>query len=459
MACESLWVDEGASWGVARRGGTQLLLALKADPSMPLYFVLLHFWMLLGTSEAFIRSLSAIFAVASVPLLYLVARRLAGVTAAAIATVLLAINQFQIAFAQEARGYALTEFLVILSTYLAVRIIDSPSRRVWLGYLAVTLLAVASHAFALFVLAAQLLTFVVAGRVSWKRIAVIVGVGLAALLVLVFGPLGAVMRHNRFNWIARVGPAQALGPIGALTGQGRHWFVLPYLLVALAGVWVLAGRLRRRDERWKPAMLLSWLAVPIVGSLVASIAVPMFVSRYLIVAVPALVVIVATGLASLRRPWLFVPLTVLLLFIGTAALNVYYKTPQKEQWRIATASILARAEPGDEIILYHPNAANPYAYYVARDGGAHTAPHMLWPVDDVRDRRFLRVPIDPLIDDLPHKHRRLWLVFAYEFIHEGTALTAADIQETIDQSMHVVDLRRFPGGIRVWLYEPGPPSA
>ena len=61
---------------------------------MPLYYVLLHLWLKLGDGEAFLRSLSVVFGVASVPLAYLVAKELLGAKAAATAALLLTINEF-----------------------------------------------------------------------------------------------------------------------------------------------------------------------------------------------------------------------------------------------------------------------------------------------------------------------------------------------------------------------------
>ncbi|HVF53719.1 MAG TPA: glycosyltransferase family 39 protein [Actinomycetota bacterium] len=429
--------------------------SVRDDPAMPLYYFLLHLWLHLGDGEAFIRSLSLIFFVASVPLIYAVASRLAGTRVALVATVLLTLNQNAVHRAQEARGYSLTLFLVILATYLAIRLIEASGRRVLIAYVATALLAVTSHAFALFAVSAHSVVFIVARRhrVPWRTVGMIVGVIITTGLLLWFGPLGEAVRKHRFSWIAQVPASRVLIPIGVLTGQGSGRFPIPYLIVSGVGVIALALRLRNKDERWKAAVPLAWLLVPLIGSFTASFFYPMFFARYLVVVVPALIIVAAIGVTTIKPSFAAIAVSLVIIFIATQSLNAEYRETKNEEWRAATRSILARAEPGDEIIFFHPNGANPYAYYVENADATSRAPRMLWPLNDPKTGGFVRPPIESIPNKLEYAKGRLWLVNAYDSLDERAQILTDDIRQAIVARYELEDFQIFRGGIRVSLFE------
>src|SRR5688500_7106104 len=67
---QSFWLDEGVSYMTAVRPLPDLLDHVRrADIHPPLYYVLLHFWLVGGNSETWLRLLSTLFSVASVALI------------------------------------------------------------------------------------------------------------------------------------------------------------------------------------------------------------------------------------------------------------------------------------------------------------------------------------------------------------------------------------------------------
>jgi len=67
IGSKSLWQDEGSSVSFARDSFTQLLrVEWHSEENQTLYYGLLHWWIRLGSTEADLRSLSAIAAVAAV---------------------------------------------------------------------------------------------------------------------------------------------------------------------------------------------------------------------------------------------------------------------------------------------------------------------------------------------------------------------------------------------------------
>ena len=89
---DSFWHDESWTWGLVRGGPGLLLAQLRhQDAHPPLYFVLVQVWSLFGTSEAWLRLLSAVLGTLCLPLLYRFTARIgtpaAGLAAAGLAAV------------------------------------------------------------------------------------------------------------------------------------------------------------------------------------------------------------------------------------------------------------------------------------------------------------------------------------------------------------------------------------
>ena len=110
------WLDEGVSVAISRLDWYNFIrLMWRREANMSLYYVLLRGWQHLGGSEFFLRSLSVVFAVATVPAIYWLGLRLFDRRVATIASFIFALNAYSIRYAQEARSYSLYVFLGTLS--------------------------------------------------------------------------------------------------------------------------------------------------------------------------------------------------------------------------------------------------------------------------------------------------------------------------------------------------------
>jgi len=110
-----LWYDEACSWATStnRAGIMQNLLNIDLQHT-PLYFVLLKFWMkIFGQDETAMRSLSLIFGVLTVPLVYLVSKKI--VKNSVFPALICAVSPLLVLFSVEVRMYSLVVFLVLLS--------------------------------------------------------------------------------------------------------------------------------------------------------------------------------------------------------------------------------------------------------------------------------------------------------------------------------------------------------
>ena len=93
LAAKTLWFDEGVSVAIARLDWHNFLRILwRREANMSLYYLLLHPWLYFGNSEAFVRGLSVVFALLTVPAIYFLGRRLFDSRAGLIAAALLSVN-------------------------------------------------------------------------------------------------------------------------------------------------------------------------------------------------------------------------------------------------------------------------------------------------------------------------------------------------------------------------------
>ena len=128
LGVKGMWLDETFSVWLANQSIPEMLQwIVKIDQHPPLYYVLLHSWMeRYGDMPYYVRLFSALFGTATIPVMYLIGRRLSGVVVGLAAAVFLALSLFNIAYAQEARMYTLLTFNAAVAIYALARLLTDP---------------------------------------------------------------------------------------------------------------------------------------------------------------------------------------------------------------------------------------------------------------------------------------------------------------------------------------------
>jgi uncharacterized membrane protein len=394
-------------------------LLTRVDPNMSVYYFALKGWMgLFGDGETSVRSMSAIAGALAVVGLYYVGTairgRLVGVTAA----VLLMLNAFHVQYAQTARAYSLVTLLVILSTLFFVLETDRPSRRVRIAYVLTSTLAFYAQYFAALVIAAQLLSIVaVRGRAAFtrERIADVLAIaGLCLPGLIIAASVGASVR---LDWVNPLSFDQVRWTLVALGGQSA----LVLISLAALGIFGLVVGVRRR-EVWPHLLSALWFALPIVVTLIVSLRSPMFVSRFLVVCVPGLILFGTLGLSRLRSTTFGVATAALIAFPAASRLHAWYETRADEEWRAATAYVLAAAKPGDAIKFFPDYMRRPFEYY--QHLSTTSGPENL-------ERRPL------------NESARVWLVVR-QYEAESRPEALANVKAALDEAYDRVERRVFP---------------
>jgi mannosyltransferase len=128
LGAKGLWLDEAFSmWLASHNVANMLHLIVQIDQHPPLYYLLLHYWMAFnGNTPSDLRMLSALFGTATIPVVYLIGKRLSGWMVGLAAALLLAISPFDIRYAQEARMFTLLMFNASVAMYALVWLLTDP---------------------------------------------------------------------------------------------------------------------------------------------------------------------------------------------------------------------------------------------------------------------------------------------------------------------------------------------
>ncbi len=235
-----LWFDELAGLSVAERPVGGIFDVLQTtDANMGFYYLLLHFWLWFGDSEASIRSLSAIPALAAVPVTALLGRRLFGDAVGLIAGFLLTGSMFVIANAQNARAYALALLLVALAALFFVEAVLTRRRACFAAWGLASSLAIYASPLSALSLVALLASvpFLPHPRALLRPVALTCGATLLAvtpLAVLMLSAGGA-----QVDFLTRPGPAKAVETAREMLAMDSVPLAVAWAaLVLIAVIWL-----------------------------------------------------------------------------------------------------------------------------------------------------------------------------------------------------------------------------
>jgi hypothetical protein len=352
-----LWLDEVQTVQFAKLPLSDLHAALRTDGAPPLYYVLLHGWIsAFGDGAWTVRVPSMLASVATLPVAWLVARRLGATReVAAIALVLFAVNPWSVRYAGEARMYSLVALEVLLGTLALLRLRDRADRVGVLAVAASTGCLLYTHYWAQFLLAT------VGGGlllVCWRRPRERAFAGRAVLgLVcggLTFLPWVPTMlyqaRHTGAPWASRPGlHLLAQLPQDWSGGNGPAGTVGGLLLVA----GVLVALFRRVG-----LVLAAISAVTVLVALGAAMAATegAFEGRYTAVVLPLVLLVLALGIGTLPRRAAAVVLAAFVM-VGLTASTTMATALHSRAGRVADA-LNKQARPGD-LIVYCPDQLAP----------------------------------------------------------------------------------------------------
>jgi len=373
----SLWLDEGFSllyasqpWGrVAGLDGFY-------SPHPTGYFLLTKVALLALPEPLAGRSISVACGVLTLPVFFLLARKILDRTGALVATGVLALSPIHLYYTQEARMYALVVLLVALSYLLLVTFIETRAAR-WAVLYGLTLaLGVYADYSAAYALAPQAVIILIA-LIRWGRRAVpLVVAGAVAVLAYVpwlpqvLDSINAANDVDRRETYLGVDLSRVLTLVMHLTGFGSdagnayftstretawdRWPIVRPLLVLVIGVILVLGY-RGMRVRWQTTLVTGGLIATILVAIWISLISPGFAERTILSAVLGWALLIGAMFngrtTRLVRAMASGSVAVVIL-VSLLTIQTYQTSAVKQRWTDASAD-LALLEPlGFPVVTY-----------------------------------------------------------------------------------------------------------
>lgn len=365
---DSLGASEAYSaWAAAKSGiGAIIAIPVYYDPGKQiLYYVLLHFWtMLFGQSEIALRSLSVLFALAALILLYAIGREQFDAETAAAAAGIWAFTPTAVIYAHRARMYSMLIAVGLAQLYAFRRVRDRPSH-VSAGACAILgAILLYTHVAGVVLIGAEFVILfrdLSGGRRNWYAW------GALAAALIMFTPWAPVLiRQSRAlvegHWLDWI-------------GVPHHYSMLTKAIVAAASaaltLWLAFGR-RIEGGPSEPLRWCMTIAIlPIAAFAAGSVLVrPMFNIRYVApsLTIVALLAAAALGLAGSRVRNLGAA-----AIVGAMLLLAPAMRPIPQKWRQIAATV-AQGNPQWPVFIESgfvsppgvppvPNKGFPFGYY------------------------------------------------------------------------------------------------
>jgi hypothetical protein len=241
-------------------------------------------------------------------------------------------------------------------------------------------------------------------------------------------------------------------------GHGGPWLLCLYLagavLTVLAGVrsWRRYGR---STQSWPYAVVLSWFVAPVLITLMVTLVRPLFIPRYLIISLPAFILIAVAGWTAHGPRWMILPVLGVMVWLGVGGIRSYYDHDfdiLRNDFRNSTAYVLDHASPGDAILFYPSYGRCGYEYYADHYSPTGNRPMIVAPGhgDRMIWRDFIGRVSPQVLDQVTREYPRVWVVLSNYAQDEPFG---QQIENTIARRYRLVEQRSFTG-VGLYLYAP-----
>jgi len=459
FAGNSLRLDEAQSLFQVNRDLPGMLHLIGQDVHVPLYHIILHFWVLLFGEGVFAaRMLSLVFFAGTILMTYLLAtyafgRRSIGVFAALLVT----ISPFMNWYGAEVRMYTMLAFLATFHAYVFLKALREPGVWRWILWAVVAVIGLYTHYFFLFVLLAEFIAGILLRKkfASQHPVRAMIIAGATAGLSLV----PWLLFVYSLGFASGTQPAltePSAGDLFDTYAQFIFGFQTPAVNTVIISLWpiaVLLGffALQRSTKKIPPETQVFVLlaTIPVIAAFIVSVTIrPFYLSRYLIVSLPALLIFISWLLTRYRRSVAIAIRIGLVVIIGMlfTVQATSPETPVKEDYREAVAYLESRSSATDVIILAAPFTVYPVEYYY--EGSAKLTTQPIWdrfssggvpPYDEATVAEETKANVSA--------YQRAWLVLSYDQGYND------DLRQYYDTHYERLGEKRFSPGLAVYEYK------
>jgi 4-amino-4-deoxy-L-arabinose transferase-like glycosyltransferase len=301
LGANALGASEAYSaWAAAKPGvGAIVRTPVLHDPGKQVfYYVVLHYYtQIFGLSELSLRSMSAIFSLVTLALVFALGCEMFDESTALAAAAMWAFNPLAVVFAHTARMYPMLIAIALAHLLMLLRVRSRPSI---MGGIGCGILGAAmpyTHMAGLLILGAEgaiLLRDLSRGKrdtIAWMAIVLAIALFLPYLPVAIRQSQDLIYGH----WLDYLGPPYNYPLAGKLAAG---------LVAAGATSWLVFGRTVERDGDEPLRVLVAWIGLPALAFIVGSVILhPMFNPRYLSPGIAASSLLIAAAIGAWSAKW------------------------------------------------------------------------------------------------------------------------------------------------------------
>lgn len=391
LGYQSIWLDEGASFGYIQDTFSGTWSKAVESKQAPLHMVVLHFMNIFSSSEFSLRLPSAIFGTLTIPVTYLIGKRIFGKEEGIISAFLLSISMMHLWYSQEARMYAQMVLFASLSLYLFYVAVHDNNRKIWVLYVFFSTLAFYSHYYAVFVFIPEAIFYLLLcvsipaykkKSLSLQDIPSLKGflLGMLALFISTLPLMVPFIQQaiSRTSGTPTWGIGQSASFLPTMLVEFSTKVPLSsvlFILLFIIGI-IVAG-IRQKEQC---AYLSIYIFIPLVASYILAASMP-FSPRYLLFLLPAYLVFVSRGITSIAdwlssskktkgsspnngtRNLIMLSFVILIFLLTVPLLSQYYVTAQKEDWRSTAVYLSSLTTDGDAVVPVPNYMRQPLVYY------------------------------------------------------------------------------------------------
>ncbi len=355
---QSIWMDEIHTINEAspNKSFSEVYDALMtSEPHPPLFFFLIHIlFKIFGYTTFVARSFVAIIGVAGVFSIYLLGKEIFSKKVGLISSLLLAVNYFHLYYSQDARMYGLLFLMTTLSFYYLVKFIKKPTLKTAVINGIFSALMIYCHFFGLFAYFAQyliLLYFVVIPfEIDRKKFLLYCFISGVVAFILYLPTYNLFIKTTEMTsiWIK-------MPTLDVFTQFFKDFFGESEIVVFFVSVLIILFLIQlskaKNSDNFKInpnndklvftffvffVWILTTMALPLIRTYTS---LPMLINRYFINILPAVLIMIAIGLYSIKNKIVsygFLLIIIVFSFIDIVVVKKYYTVPNKAQFREAT---------------------------------------------------------------------------------------------------------------------------
>jgi len=380
---QSLWLDEAINVTFVKNLNLHSLIFdySVGDFHPPLYHIMMRGWVLLfGTSEIAVRLPSVILGLATVYVVYLIAKKLFDNKTALISATLIATSPLHVYYSQEARMYMLAAFFAGLSVYFFVSIAKKETLIYWFGFVVSTALMLYSD-YLPYLLFPVYVIFLLIFRNKIQKSTVKTFLPAFVLIFVLVLPwflifpkqlatgLSAAAASPAWSNVVGASSLKDLAVtyvkfvIGRISNDNNLIYALLFAPAgAIFALMLFLSSFRMSHLRF---FLWLWLLVPTIVAFLISFFVPVFAYFRFIFILPAFYMLIAASVNLVNWPKFNRIFLTLFLTINLVSLGIYFTNTkfQRENWKGAV-SYIQSASDNNSIVLFEASGPFlPFDYY------------------------------------------------------------------------------------------------